>query len=39
MHVVTAMQLTGTAGDIQVKNAEIGGIYNWEGPRWPISCP
>jgi acetyl-CoA C-acetyltransferase len=31
MHVLTAMQLTGTAGDIQVKNAEIGGIFNMGG--------
>ncbi|PVB59451.1 acetyl-CoA acetyltransferase [Labrenzia sp. 011] len=31
MHVLTAMQLTGTAGDIQVKNPEIGGIFNMGG--------
>ncbi|MEM5581130.1 acetyl-CoA acetyltransferase [Roseibium sp. AS2] len=31
MHVLTAMQLTGTAGDIQVRNAEIGGIFNMGG--------
>ncbi|CTQ44742.1 MULTISPECIES: acetyl-CoA acetyltransferase [Stappiaceae] len=31
MHVLTAMQLTGTAGEIQVKNAEIGGIFNMGG--------
>jgi len=31
MHVLTAMQLTGTAGDIQVKNAELGGIFNMGG--------
>jgi len=31
MHVLTAMQLTATAGDIQVKNAEIGGIFNMGG--------
>jgi acetyl-CoA C-acetyltransferase len=31
MHVLTAMQLTDTAGDIQVKNAEIGGIFNMGG--------
>ncbi len=31
MHVLTAMQLTGTAGDIQVKDAEIGGIFNMGG--------
>ncbi|WP_428673660.1 acetyl-CoA acetyltransferase [Roseibium sp.] len=31
MHVLTAMQLTGSAGDIQVKGAEIGGIFNMGG--------
>ncbi|WP_434053450.1 MAG: acetyl-CoA acetyltransferase [Roseibium sp.] len=31
MHVLTAMQLTGTAGDIQVRDAEIGGIFNMGG--------
>ncbi|MEM8704527.1 MAG: acetyl-CoA acetyltransferase [Pseudomonadota bacterium] len=31
MHVLTAMQLTGSAGDIQVKDAEIGGIFNMGG--------
>ncbi|MEJ8473648.1 acetyl-CoA acetyltransferase [Roseibium algae] len=31
MHVLTAMQLTGTAGGIQVKDAEIGGIFNMGG--------
>ncbi|MBN9668945.1 acetyl-CoA acetyltransferase [Roseibium aggregatum] len=31
MHVLTAMQLTGAAGDIQVKNAELGGIFNMGG--------
>ncbi|WP_417685688.1 acetyl-CoA acetyltransferase [Roseibium sp.] len=31
MHVLTAMQLLGQAGDIQVKNAEIGGIFNMGG--------
>ncbi|WP_299810643.1 acetyl-CoA acetyltransferase [uncultured Roseibium sp.] len=31
MHVLTAMQLTGTAGDIQVKNPQIGGIFNMGG--------
>ncbi|WP_417675651.1 acetyl-CoA acetyltransferase [Roseibium sp.] len=31
MHVLTAMQLLGEAGDIQVKNAEIGGIFNMGG--------
>ena len=31
MHVLTAMQLTGTAGDIQVKDASLGGIFNMGG--------
>jgi acetyl-CoA C-acetyltransferase len=31
MHALTAMQLLGTAGDIQVKGAEIGGIFNMGG--------
>jgi acetyl-CoA C-acetyltransferase len=31
MHALTAMQLTGTAGDMQVKNARLGGIFNMGG--------
>ncbi|MCW2308056.1 acetyl-CoA acetyltransferase [Rhodobium gokarnense] len=31
MHVLTAMQLTGTAGDIQVKDASLGGVFNMGG--------
>jgi len=31
MHALTAMQLTGAAGDMQVKNAELGGIFNMGG--------
>jgi len=31
MHALTAMQLTDTAGDLQVKNAHIGGIFNMGG--------
>ncbi len=31
MHVLTAMQLTGTAGGIQVPGAELGGIFNMGG--------
>lgn len=31
MHALTAMQLTETAGDIQVRNAVIGGIFNMGG--------
>jgi acetyl-CoA C-acetyltransferase len=31
MHVLTAMQLTGAAGDIQVRNARLGGVFNMGG--------
>jgi acetyl-CoA C-acetyltransferase len=31
MHALSAMQLTGTAGDIQVKDARIAGIFNMGG--------
>ncbi len=31
MHALTAMQLTGGAGDIQVPNARLGGIFNMGG--------
>lgn len=31
MHALTAMQLTGTAGGIQVPGAELGGIFNMGG--------
>jgi acetyl-CoA C-acetyltransferase len=31
MHALSAMQLTGTAGDIQVPNTELGGIFNMGG--------
>lgn len=31
MHVLTAMQLTNTAGGIQVPGAELGGIFNMGG--------
>ncbi len=31
MHALSAMQLTATAGDIQVKNAKLGGIFNMGG--------
>jgi acetyl-CoA C-acetyltransferase len=31
MHAITAMQLMGSAGDMQVKNAKIGGIFNMGG--------
>jgi acetyl-CoA C-acetyltransferase len=31
MHALTAMQLTGTAGDLQVKNAHLGGVFNMGG--------
>jgi acetyl-CoA C-acetyltransferase len=31
MHVLSAMQLTGTAGDMQVGGARLGGIFNMGG--------
>src|SRR6187455_3867275 len=31
MHALAAMQLTDTAGDIQVKGAKLGGIFNMGG--------
>jgi acetyl-CoA C-acetyltransferase len=31
MHALTAMQLTGTAGDMQIAKASLGGIYNMGG--------
>jgi acetyl-CoA C-acetyltransferase len=31
MHVLAAMQLTGNAGDMQVKGAKLGGIFNMGG--------
>ena len=31
MHVLTAMQLTGTAGGMQLPKADIGGIFNMGG--------
>ncbi len=31
MHALTAMQLTGNAGDLQVKDARLGGIFNMGG--------
>jgi acetyl-CoA C-acetyltransferase len=31
MHALAAMQLTSTAGDMQVKNARLGGIFNMGG--------
>ncbi|MEM8688055.1 MAG: acetyl-CoA acetyltransferase [Pseudomonadota bacterium] len=31
MHALTAMQLTGTAGDMQLADAQLGGIFNMGG--------
>ncbi len=31
MHAITSMQLTGTAGDMQLKEASLGGIFNMGG--------
>ena len=31
MHVLSAMQLTGSAGDMQIANAKLGGVFNMGG--------
>ncbi|MFL6931090.1 MAG: thiolase C-terminal domain-containing protein, partial [Xanthobacteraceae bacterium] len=31
MHALAAMQLTGGAGDMQIKGAKLGGIFNMGG--------
>jgi acetyl-CoA C-acetyltransferase len=31
MHAISAMQLTGTAGDMQIKDARLAGIFNMGG--------
>jgi len=31
MHALCAMQLTGTAGDMQIKDAKLGGLFNMGG--------
>ena len=31
MHAIAAMQLTGQAGDMQLKKAELGGVFNMGG--------
>jgi len=31
MHIMAAMQLTGTAGDMQLPKADIGGVFNMGG--------
>ncbi len=31
MHVLACMQLTGTAGDIQVPGAKLAGVFNMGG--------
>ena len=31
MHALSAMQLTGSAGDMQVKDAKLGGVFNMGG--------
>ena len=38
MHVMTAMQLTGTAGDMQIKDAKLGGIFNMGGAAVANYC-
>jgi acetyl-CoA C-acetyltransferase len=31
MHAIASMQLTGRAGDMQIKGAKLGGIFNMGG--------
>jgi acetyl-CoA C-acetyltransferase len=31
MHALAAMQLTGTAGDMQIEGAKLAGIFNMGG--------
>ena len=31
MHVIAAMQLTGSAGAMQLPHAELGGVFNMGG--------
>ena len=31
MHVLAAMQLTGTAGEMQIQGAKLGGMFNMGG--------
>jgi acetyl-CoA C-acetyltransferase len=31
MHAIASMQLTGTAGDMQLKDPQLGGIFNMGG--------
>jgi acetyl-CoA C-acetyltransferase len=31
MHVLAAMQLTGCAGDMQIPNARLAGVFNMGG--------
>jgi acetyl-CoA C-acetyltransferase len=31
MHAIASMQLTGTAGDMQIKDAKLAGIFNMGG--------
>ena len=37
MHVLACMQLTGTAGDIQVPKAQLGAVFNMGGSA-VVSC-
>ncbi|MBV8534502.1 MAG: thiolase domain-containing protein, partial [Alphaproteobacteria bacterium] len=31
MHIMAAMQVTGSAGDMQVKGAKLAGVFNMGG--------
>jgi acetyl-CoA C-acetyltransferase len=34
MHALTAMQLCEEAGDMQIANPQLGGVFNMAAPRW-----
>jgi acetyl-CoA C-acetyltransferase len=38
MHIVTAMQLAGEAGDMQLPRADIGGVFNMGGAAVANYC-
>jgi acetyl-CoA C-acetyltransferase len=38
MHAITAMQLAGKAGDMQVKDARLGGVFNMGGAAVANYC-
>jgi acetyl-CoA C-acetyltransferase len=34
MHALTAMQLCEEAGDMQIANPQLGGVFNMAAPLW-----